>query len=80
MTQEKLDKGQQLLSRIEKCEWNIMNANRMMRDNIPSIEKVLTANGAEVIVPNDLLEIFGKMLVSEYKAQLFELIDEFKNL
>jgi len=80
MIQEKFHRGQQLISRIEKCERNIMYAEHMMRDNVYSIEKVLIANGQEVIVPDGLLNIFCEIIVNEYRAELFQLIDEFKNL
>ena len=82
MTTEKLEKAVALQGKIMRCKREIEKANYMLDENVVIRETALSVNGldADVIVPESLFRVIGKLIISEYQCKLKKLQDEFNAL
>lgn len=82
MTEELLQKANDLLGRIEVCKNNLKNIRYTQSENSIIRESHLQFNGIEdvITVPKALFRTVGKLIQDEYIKELEDLQKEFDNL
>jgi len=82
MKKETLLKGQELLEKIEEAQKNLKSAKYMTYDDINPRCSYLNFLGVneKIEIPETLWRVLGRMLVSEFNQQIFELQKELDEL
>ena len=82
MTQETLEKANELSQRLKFCRENLDSIKYTQDENISWRECYLKCRGTEgsVEVPNTLIRTIGKLIQSEYLQKISELQKELDEL
>lgn len=82
MTQEKLQRANQLVKNIEQCKEDIRNINYTQREEVKIRPMYLHYNGidGQVTIPDTLFRIVGKLVLNELSCMLKEYELELESL
>lgn len=78
MTIEQIKKGLELSDKINHCKNEIKDIEWML--GIEPRKTYLSVSGTQIVVPESIYMVIGKMLLSEYRILLTELEEEFNKL
>jgi hypothetical protein len=79
---EKLEKANSLNEGIKICQMQIKILNYMVHNDVSERDSYLTFTGAkkDIIIPQSLFKVIGKIILAEYQHRINELENEFRNL
>jgi hypothetical protein len=82
MNLEQLAKGNRIAAEIKTCNANIIMASYTQNDAVVIRKTYLKVNGLneDIVVPESLFRIIGKLVLSEYQQKLIHLENELKDL
>ena len=81
MNLEQLEAAKKLAEQIEVCKTFIAKAKWTQYDNVKERPTVFKMEfDSEIVIPETLFKIFGKLLLAEYQQKLAELQKQFNDL
>lgn len=82
MTNELLAKANDIAAKIEHCQSMIKKANWTQLPDVVIRKSYFSFDGVDgdIVVPESLFKLIGKLVLSEYNQKMIELQNEFDSL
>ena len=81
MEETRLEKGNELIDKIEFCKDNLRNIKYTQNENFKIRETFFSCTGEHgVVIPTNLMRAIGKLITAEYIVKIEELQKEFDEL